>query len=84
MSLCLNILRIVRENIGFRKNEAFIVDKAELRPFVRELIKIEFPKIPVLSRQELATGLEKNIIALEPTSTIIDAPKPSEDFGGEH
>jgi type III secretion protein V len=77
---CQNILRVVRENMEFQKNVAILVDKAELRPFVRELIEIEFPWIPVLSRKELATGLEKNIRAIEPTSTIIDTQKPSGDF----
>jgi tetratricopeptide (TPR) repeat protein len=77
---CLDIFGIAREKIRPGMNQAFLVDDPELRPFVRELMTIEFPDIPVLSRQELAYGLENNIKDLEPTGTAVDEQKTTGNF----
>ncbi|MFX0197421.1 MAG: FHIPEP family type III secretion protein [Candidatus Hodarchaeota archaeon] len=55
-------LSAVRAKLDSERNIALIVENVELRPFVRELIELEFPHIPVLSRQEWLPGLENNII----------------------
>ena len=55
-------LTAVREQVGSNRNVAILVENAELRPFVRQLIEIEFPLVPVLSRRELLPDLEGKII----------------------
>lgn len=54
-------LTAVREQAGSNRNVAILVENAELRPFVRQLIELEFPLVPVLSRRELLPGLEGKI-----------------------
>jgi flagellar biosynthesis component FlhA len=54
-------LTAVRRKIGSNRNVALFVENAELRPFVRQLIEIEFPLVPVLSRMELLPDLEGKI-----------------------
>ncbi len=59
-----DILKAVRDKVGSEKHVAIIVKKAKLRPFIKRLIEYEFPDIPILSRQELLSGLEGKVIGV--------------------
>jgi len=59
---CGEALTAVRNEIGSQRYRALIVEDPDLRPFLSELIKLEFPHIPVLSRQELLPELEDRIV----------------------
>jgi type III secretory pathway component EscV len=48
-----NALTAVHEAVRTRRNPALIVEDPVLRPFMRSLIEIEFPNIPVFARAEL-------------------------------
>jgi type III secretory pathway component EscV len=54
-------LREVRERLaletGDRSSLALLVESAAVRPFVRKLIELEWPDVPVLSRRELIRGV---------------------------
>jgi tetratricopeptide (TPR) repeat protein len=54
-------LAVLRKELGPQRNVALVVDNPDARPFVRELIAGEAPRIPVLSRQELLPELENHI-----------------------
>ncbi len=60
---CQKAMSAVRIRITGDHNTAIVVTDAALRPFVRELIEIEFPTVPVLSRRELRTDVEFETIA---------------------
>lgn len=63
---CQRALSAFRGGVGGQQNVVAVVDDPELRPFVRLLIEIEFPNIPVLSRQELRSDLEfKTLTSVE-------------------
>lgn len=53
---CQNFLGAIRDVIG-EGRLALIVENTEARPFVRLLIELEFPDVPVLAQAELLTGL---------------------------
>ncbi|HSE36033.1 MAG TPA: FHIPEP family type III secretion protein, partial [Blastocatellia bacterium] len=55
---CQKLLSAFRNSSGWERDVVAIVDDPELRPFVRLLIEIEFPNVPVLSRRELRSDLE--------------------------
>jgi tetratricopeptide (TPR) repeat protein len=55
-----DLLSAMREHLAgevIRGRLALVVRNARLRPFVRRLIELEFPSLPVLSQAELAEGL---------------------------
>jgi hypothetical protein len=61
-----------------------LVETAELRPFVRKIIETSFPKIPVLSVQELLPGLERNIAnTKEAQPVVVDGAGASSDAESE-
>jgi type III secretion protein V len=66
---CQEALYAVRDVVASQTHVALLTEKSELRPFVRKLIELEFPNIPVLSRQELLPGLEDKIVG------VISLPK---------
>ena len=51
----------LKENITNQETTAFIVSNAKLRPFVKQLIEIDFPQMPVLSDKELLPKLRSNV-----------------------
>ena len=53
----------INESVSSQAWTALLVANAELRPFVRKLIQIPYPQIPVLSAGELLPGLESKIVA---------------------
>ena len=52
----------LRTRVASERHVAVIVANVGLRPFVRQLIELELPNVPVLSRRELKTELERNIV----------------------
>lgn len=54
---CQSALMAFREQATSERNLVVVVEDAELRPFVRLLIELEFPDIPVLARRELRADL---------------------------
>lgn len=54
---CQKVLTCFRNNIEHHKS-AILVENLEIRPFVRKLIELEFPDVPVLSQQELLSEIE--------------------------
>ncbi len=54
---CQQALAAVRDKVASQAGIALWVEQPALRPFVRRLTEIEFPGIPVLSRQELLPEL---------------------------
>jgi type III secretory pathway component EscV len=54
----LDALRTEISSFDARTRLALVVEDAELRPFLREMIKQEWPSIPVLSTGELLPALE--------------------------
>jgi type III secretory pathway component EscV len=61
-TICQDVLTAVRNQVESRRKLALIVQDVELRPFIRKIISLEFPYIPVLSRQELRKGFEAKIL----------------------
>jgi type III secretory pathway component EscV/tetratricopeptide (TPR) repeat protein len=61
---CQSALAAVRTEVGSKGNLAAVVDDAELRPFLRLLLELEFPNVPVLSRRELRTNVEFATVGL--------------------
>jgi len=61
---CQDALTAVRNHVESRHHAAIVVNNAEVRPFVRRLIELEFPDIPVLSWRELRHGLKVHKDAL--------------------
>lgn len=57
------LLSAVRDFIGERNQERFVIvtQDADIRPFVRRLIELEFPRIMVLSSNELKPDLRGNV-----------------------
>jgi type III secretory pathway component EscV len=53
---CQTLLSSVRNSVVTDESQLAVVEDAELRPFVRSLIELEFPRIPVMSRKELASA----------------------------
>ena len=50
---CQATLGEVRERLTDQRHAALVVESAPARPFVRKLIEMEWPNVPVLSRHEL-------------------------------
>ena len=50
---CQEVLTAVREKITDQENVAIIVTDQRLRSLVSQLLKLEFPKVPVIARNEL-------------------------------
>jgi tetratricopeptide (TPR) repeat protein len=70
--------------VTFPPHSALLVETAELRPFVRKIIETSFPKIPVLSVQELLPGLERNIAnTKEAQPVVVDGAGASSDAESE-
>jgi hypothetical protein len=61
-------LRAIRHALGVRRQVALLVEAGPLRPFVRALIAVDLPGVPVLSLQELEPDLHFQITG------IIDLP----------
>ncbi len=57
----LDALETMSSIVESQQNVALLVQKAQLRPFVRKWLEAAFPDIPVLSRQELLQELEGRI-----------------------
>ncbi len=75
---CQAALAAVRNSIGDQRHTALLVEDAELRPFVRTLIELEFPEIPVLARPELSgDSLVKTTQVIELEEEV---PPASQDF----
>jgi type III secretory pathway component EscV/Flp pilus assembly protein TadD len=55
---CRDALNIVRKAVNEAPDLALVVSKPLLRPFVQRLVELEYPNIPVLSRQELLPGAQ--------------------------
>jgi flagellar biosynthesis protein FlhA len=51
--LCQEMLTAVRQSIAAHSPTALLLEDQKLRPFARELVKLEFPDLAVLSRSEL-------------------------------
>jgi type III secretion protein V len=54
----MDALTALRNAVGSDRRLALFVDNPALRPFIRRLIELEFPNIPVLTRKELQTDLD--------------------------
>jgi type III secretory pathway component EscV/tetratricopeptide (TPR) repeat protein len=66
-SHCQEALSAVRNAVGERA-QTLVVEDAALRPFVRKLVELEFPNLPVLSRAELRSDLDlARASVIEPT-----------------
>jgi type III secretory pathway component EscV/Tfp pilus assembly protein PilF len=61
---CRRALAAVRTKVGSEGDTVVVVDDAELRPFLRLLLDLEFPNVPVLSRRELRTDVEFKTVGL--------------------
>jgi type III secretory pathway component EscV/predicted Zn-dependent protease len=59
---CQEALSVVRQQVNKREHAAILVEDPEIRPFLRALICLEFPDVPVLSRRELLDGQQDSII----------------------
>lgn len=59
---CQAALAAVREALEGRKHTALLVEDCSIRPFVRELVELEFPGLFVLSRLELLPELTGQVI----------------------
>jgi type III secretory pathway component EscV/tetratricopeptide (TPR) repeat protein len=55
---CQSVLAAVRKAVEDNSPAAILVETPDWRPFVRSLIEIEFPHVPVLSRRELKDGFQ--------------------------
>ncbi|MFX0065223.1 MAG: FHIPEP family type III secretion protein [Candidatus Hermodarchaeota archaeon] len=60
--ICADILTKIRSYANSQKQMAFVVKNAQIRPFLKGLIEIEFSDIPILSRNELLPILEDRIL----------------------
>jgi type III secretion protein V len=58
---CMDSLTYIRNHVDTQRNMAILVKNANIRPFVKKLIDIEFPDIPVLSKSELQPYLKNHI-----------------------
>jgi tetratricopeptide (TPR) repeat protein len=54
---CQDALTAIREHLSGPDDTTIVVDSPELRPFVRKLIELEWPRTPVLSAAELKPRL---------------------------
>ena len=59
--ICRDALTAVRTKASYQRNMAILVRNPQIRPFIKQLIRLEFPEIPVLSRNELLPHLESKI-----------------------
>ncbi|MEX2721495.1 MAG: FHIPEP family type III secretion protein, partial [Candidatus Wukongarchaeota archaeon] len=59
--MCRDALTAVRTKASYQRNMAILVRNPQIRPFIKQLIRLEFPEIPVLSRNELLPHLESKI-----------------------
>ena len=69
---CQEALRAVRNRVNGRSH-ALVVEDGTLRPFVRKLVELEFPDLPVLSRPQLrddASFAPSNVIDLDGESVL--------------
>lgn len=60
---CQEFLAAVREALTERGEPHLVVTDDDLRPFVRWMLEIEFPAVPVLARRELLSDLEHSSVA---------------------
>jgi len=51
----------IKDRIGSEGNVAILVENLIVRSFVQQMISVDLPSVPVLSRMELSSDLEKNI-----------------------
>jgi type III secretory pathway component EscV len=58
---CQEALTAVRNKVGSEQDVAILVEDPEIRPFLRKLIELEFPNVPVLSRLELLKKFKNKI-----------------------
>ncbi len=63
--VCQQMLAAVRASMAAHSPTALLVEDRRLRPFVRELVKVEFPDLAVLSRSELSPTAPSPIGAVE-------------------
>jgi flagellar biosynthesis component FlhA len=56
---------------------ALLVEDPDIRPFVRRLVELELPGLPVLSRRELPAGAEARILA---GREVIPLPGPASAY----
>jgi flagellar biosynthesis component FlhA/Tfp pilus assembly protein PilF len=54
---CQNVLNAVKEALREARRPALVVTDKEIRPFVRQLVALDFPGIPVLASRELGAEL---------------------------
>ena len=59
---CKNALNAVKEKIGSQRHASIIVKNSKLRPFVKQLIEMEFPHVLVFSEEEPLPIKDKKII----------------------
>jgi type III secretory pathway component EscV/tetratricopeptide (TPR) repeat protein len=67
---CQNALTAVRNELSVDRKMALVTEDAELRPFVRLLLEIEFPNNPILARRELRPDAEFRTVGV----VELDAP----------
>jgi type III secretory pathway component EscV/tetratricopeptide (TPR) repeat protein len=80
---CQEALAAIRNAAGDGRDIVIVVEDAQLRPFVRLLIEIEFPNIPILSRREVRPDIEFKKLPIVELETEPISAKP--DFtGGRH
>ncbi|MFN2510040.1 MAG: FHIPEP family type III secretion protein [Pyrinomonadaceae bacterium] len=79
---CQATLAAVRTEVASNENVAVVVEESQLRPFLRLLIELEFPNVPVLSRRELRTDVEFKTLGLveleeetSPVNTKFQSPQ---------
>jgi tetratricopeptide (TPR) repeat protein len=87
---CLTALDAVRKSVDSSSRVALCVTDPKLRPFVRCLIELEFPQVPVLSRPELRAGIDDStagMIELEEVAAesepVRTSPRQPGAAGGE-
>ncbi len=59
---CLDVLSAIRSRVSGMRDVALLVNSSRLRPLLRKLTELEFPKIPILCRSELLDRLETQIV----------------------
>jgi type III secretory pathway component EscV len=67
---CQEFLGIVRETLSARRDRNVVITDDDLRPFVRWMLEIEFPDIPVLARRELLEPLTDYVVADKRTEHV--------------
>ena len=70
---CQEALRELKEKIDGQEGVALVADAAPVRPFLRKLIELEWPQIPVLTRRELITELQQAADARVTTGVALGA-----------